>query len=165
MPDEVKECRYSCSLNLNKYRVLYKVYSLIWNCQHTSPVFSTDSELSNILRVCICVVVHVCVCVCVCCARVCVCCARVCVCCARVCACVCVCVLCTCVHVDAHHILIFLSQAAVMQMQMSEAELSDLSHTREPSSKKGTDKHNSRVSSYNDWVLINNMINPIQSMV
>ena len=91
MPDEVKECRYSCSLNLNKYRVLYKVYSLIWNCQHTSPVFSTDSELSNILRVCICVVVHVCVCVCV--VHVCVCVVHVCVCvcCARVCACVCVC--------------------------------------------------------------------------
>ncbi|XP_065894801.1 uncharacterized protein [Dysidea avara] len=32
MPDEVKECCYSMSLNLNKYRVLYKVYSLIWNC-------------------------------------------------------------------------------------------------------------------------------------
>ena len=37
-------------------------------------------------------------------------------------------------------------QAAVMQMQMSEAELSELSHTREPPSKKGSDKHSSRVS-------------------
>ena len=59
-----------------------------------------------------------------------------------------------CVYMCSRHILIFLLQAAVMQMQMSEAELSDLSHTREPSSKKGTDKHNSRVSSYNDLVLI-----------
>ena len=51
MPDEMKECRYSYCLNLNKFRILYKVFSLIWNCQHTSPVFSTDTELSNILRV------------------------------------------------------------------------------------------------------------------
>ena len=51
MPDEAKECRYSYCLNLNKYRILYKVFSLIWNCQHTSPIFSTDIELSNILRV------------------------------------------------------------------------------------------------------------------
>ena len=51
MPDEIKECRYSYCLNLNKYRILYKVFSLIWNCQHTSPIFSTDIELSNILRV------------------------------------------------------------------------------------------------------------------
>ena len=36
-------------------------------------------------------------------------------------------------------------QAAVMQMQMNEAELNDLSHTREPASRKGSDKH-SRVS-------------------
>ena len=51
MSDEVKECRYSYCLNFNKYRILYKVFSLIWNCQHMSPIFSTDIELSNILRV------------------------------------------------------------------------------------------------------------------
>lgn len=120
MPDEVKECRYSCSLNVNKYRVLYKVYSLIWNCQHTSPIFSTDTELSNILRVRKYVFVW---CTSVCHSRI----------------------IVFVFHMPYMVFHFYSVQAAVMQMQMSEAELSELSHTREPPSKKGSDKHNSRV--------------------